>query len=152
MKATVSTQYVDGLSQQGRLMIQILVLSSEKLVASANQAATRDVHRLRSEFEKQINHLMDQRQLAMTILNNELEQLEYDYETATLRWLVEHVCREAEINVLASWHRLLRQTGDVEMAARVARVQASLAAEQELGSLETDVCPVRWIDVRKTAA
>ena len=119
MNARISPQYLDGLSRQGRMMVDILVLSAQGLITAAEHNTAADGHYERGEFTRLVRQLMAQRQLAEEVLDSEIEYGDYDYELATLRLVLQNLCRESECKVLAVQARLARGAGKEDLAARV---------------------------------
>jgi hypothetical protein len=119
MYARLSNRYLEGLSRQGQLMVQMLAMSAEGLVRNARRTRAAGANPEGESFSAVVKHLLVQRHLAAEILENELQQSEFDFETAMLQTVLEDLCRSAEQAALGVQADLARQAGDHALARRI---------------------------------
>ncbi len=91
MNTRISESF-NNLSKQGQIMVQVLSLSSEEMIASAQgvSAVPNEGDQLR--FSQRVKQLHAQRQLAGEILASEMERNDTDIELVFLRWFLEDLC------------------------------------------------------------
>jgi len=119
MSARLSNRYLEGLSQQGQLMVQMIALSADGMVRNARRIRAAGANPDGEGFSAVVQQLLVQRHLAAEILENELQQSEFDFETAMLQAVLEDLCRSAESAALSVQADLALEAGDEELTERI---------------------------------
>lgn len=119
MTARLSNRYLEGLSKQGQLMVQMIALSADGLIRNARRTRAAGANPDGDGFSAVVQQLLVQRQLAAEVLENELQQSEFDLETAMLQTVLEDLCVSAEHAVLSVQADLALLAGDEELMERI---------------------------------
>lgn len=145
MSAKISKQYLDGLTGQGRLMVQTLVSSACSLMAAAERSAAQKSDFCKEVFGRQVQQLMLQRELAAEIVAWEFEQAYDPYETINLQWVVEDLCRQAEVRVLEVQAAQARAAGDETLVGVIKEFLAELQGTDRQSGPAEGSRPIPWV-------
>jgi hypothetical protein len=138
MSARISHQFRDGLTGQGRLMVQTLVSSACSMLAAGSRHGIEDYARL-------IEQLMVQHALAAQIVNWEITTADSRFEAVNLQWLMEDLCRRAQMRILELQAAEAEAAGDADRLRNIAeRLQALKAVESAFGGPGDDR-PIPWL-------
>ena len=145
MNAKISTQHSDGLTGQGRLMIQTLVSSAFSLMVAADRCADQKIGFCKDVFTRQVEQLILQRELAAEIVAEEFEQAEDRYEAVNLKWVIEDLCRQAEVRVLEVQAERARAAGDEDLFRAITSLLVGIKTANDQTGLAATARPIPWV-------
>ena len=145
MSAKISTQHSDGLTGQGRLMIQTLVSSAFSLMLAAERCADQKLGFRKDVFARQVEQLILQRELAAEIVAGEFEQSEASYEAVNLKWVVEDLCRQAEVRVLKVQAEQARAAGDEDLFRAITSLLVGVQTADDRSGCAVSSRPIPWV-------
>ena len=135
MTARLSNRYLEGLSKQGQLMVQMIALNADAMIRNARRTRAAGANPDGDGFSAVVQQLLVQRQLAAEVLENELQQSEFDLETAMLQTVLEDLCVSAEHAVLSVQADLALLAGDEELMERILQFLDGTQAESDIKNL-----------------
>jgi hypothetical protein len=145
MSAKISHQFRDGLTGQGRLMVQTLVSSACTMLAAGGGRDERGNGHGIEDYARLLEQLTIQRKLAAEIVTWEIAGADDRFEAVNQQWLIDELCRRAQIRILELQAAEAETAGDADRLRFIARQLEDLkAVDNPFGSPE-EGRPIPWL-------